>query len=288
VDQFIANHQATQDGLDDYDDKRSRCRTRFWNDREGMKHISGVFDPDLGAEIEATVRRKAEERWRAECSGREDRPVPASQLTEWRMAQALGEVCRRADGADVRDGRHRPARVGVTMTLENLRGAADSPAQRMDGTPVPAAVARRMACERGVIPIVLGGRSVPLDWGRARRFAQPQQVDALELQYPTCTLFGCTVPADWCDVHHIVPFEHGGPTNLDNLTFGCDHCHDLVHRPGWGVEKLADGVVRSWAPNGQEWFHHPRGRFEPGRQRSAEPQHAAAPDVENFRQPVLV
>ena len=210
------------------------------------------------------------------------------------MAQALGEVCRQADGAEVRDGRHHATRVGVTMTLENLQGTDDSPAQRMDGTPVPAAVARRMACERGVVPIVLGGRSVPLDWGRARRFAQPQQLDALLLQYPTCTLFGCSVPADWCDAHHIGPFEAGGPTDLANLTFGCDHCHDLVHRPGWGVEKRADGVVRSWAPDGREWFHEPHARPTrptrppPGRRRPAEPQDAAAPDVESYRQPALV
>ncbi len=107
---------------------------------------------------------------------------------ERRMAEALGEICRRSVGADVRDGKRVPPRAGVTMTYENLLGTDDSPAERADGSPVPASVARHMACQAGIVPIVLGGDSVPLDWGRARRFASPQQVEALRLHYDTCTL----------------------------------------------------------------------------------------------------
>ena len=285
VDEFIAEHQAVQDGLDEYDEKRRQRKARFWRDKDGMLHLSAIFDPDLGAEVRSSIERRAEELWRGERSGREDEPIPASERdNEQRTADAIGLTCRRADGAEVRDGRHRPNRVGVSMTLENLTEEDDSPARRADGSPVPAAVARRMACERGVIPFVLGGQSVPLDWGRSRRFASPQQVDALGLQYDTCTLFGCTAPADWCDAHHILPFDPG-KTDLINLTFACNHCHDLVHRPGWGVEKRPDGVIRSWAPDGQEWFQHPRNRR---RRRRSGPQPAAVSEVENFDQQVLV
>jgi hypothetical protein len=49
--------------------------------------------------------------------------------------------------------------------LAKLEGAGIA-ATLADGTPVPASVARRMACDAGIIPLVLGGDSVPLDLGR--------------------------------------------------------------------------------------------------------------------------
>ncbi|HYF46844.1 MAG TPA: DUF222 domain-containing protein [Acidimicrobiales bacterium] len=279
VDRFIAEHQSTQDGLDEHGRRRARNSLRFWNDRDGMKRMSGAFDPDLGAEIEAEVRRKAEDRWRAECIERKEQKAPASVVTnERRMAEALGEVCRRSFGSDVRDGRRPVSRVGVTMTLDQLMGRDDRPAERRDGSPIPAAVARKKACADGVIPIVLNGQSIPVDWGRTRRYGQPNQFEALALLHPTCTLFGCTAPVDWTDLHHIEHYEDGGPTDLANLTPSCDHCHDLVHRPGWGAEKLPNSTVHSWAPDGREWFAEPR--------RRTGPQTAAAPD--SFRQPTLV
>ncbi len=288
LERFIAENSG-DDGLDDHDHQRARNGLRFWNDREGMKRMTGILDPDLGAAIEHEVRRKSEEAWRAERAGRDEVPAPQSVIThERRMAEALGEICRRSAGADVRDGKRVPPRAGVTMTYENLIGTDHTPAERPDGSPMPAAMARKMACQAGLVPIVLSGKSVPLDWGRARRFASPQQNDALRLQYETCTLFGCTASVEWCDAHHIAPFEPDGPTDLDNLTPACDHCHDLVHRPGWGVMKDRNGVVTSWAPDGQTWVHHPRDRRRRRRRRRhrpAQPQPAATPEYE---QSVLV
>ena len=192
LERFVADHRG-DDGLAEHDRQKARNSLRFWNDAEGMKRMAGILDPDLGAEIEHEVRRKSEEKWRAERAGRDDGPAPQSVITdERRMAEALGEICRRSQGADVRDGKRVVPRAGVTMTYENLIGVDDRPAEQPDGSPVPAAAARKMACQAGIVPIVLGGESVPLDWGRARRFASPQQTEALRLQYTTCTLFGCT------------------------------------------------------------------------------------------------
>jgi hypothetical protein len=284
VEQFVAEH-AADNGLDEHDRRKARNSLRFWNDKDGMKRVSGAFDPDLGATIEAEVRRKAEERWRAERSGRAEGAAPESVVTdERRMAEALGDVCRRSAGADVRDGKRVRPRVAVTMTLDQLRGDDERPAERADGTPVPASAARRMACDAGLIPVVLGGDSVPLDWGRARRFATWPQTAALHLSYDTCALFGCTTKVEWTDAHHVDPFAAGGHTDLDRLVPGCDHCHELVHRPGWGCSKDEHGVITSWSPSGQLWVVHPKDR----RRRPAGPQRAAASEVEQFDQPVLV
>ena len=284
LERFIADHQA-DDGLADHDRQKARASLRFWNDNEGMKRMSGAFDPDLGAEIEHEVRRKSEEAWRAERGRTDEVPAPQSVITnERRMAEALGEICRRSKGADVRDGKRVPPRAGVTMTYENLIGTDDTPAERPDGSPLPASMARRWPAKPASCPS--SSAANPSRWTGAGPAGSPppNRANALRLHYTTCTLFGCTANVEWCDAHHIEPFEPHGLTNLDNLTPACDHCHDLVHRPGWGVKKDKHGVVTSWAPDGQTWVHHPRDRRR-RRERPTQPQPAAPPE---YQQSALV
>ena len=61
------------------------------------------------------------------------------------------------------------ATVVVTMTLDNLLGDSHTPALLDTGDPITADQARKLACEAGIIPIVLGGKSEILDLGRSRR-----------------------------------------------------------------------------------------------------------------------
>ena len=52
---------------------------------------------------------------------------------------------------------------------------------------------------------------------------------------------GCDRPSEWCQAHHLIPFEHGGSTDLANLCLLCSHHHHLVHEGGWSLERI--GVV---------------------------------------------
>ena len=92
-----------------------------------------------------------------------------------RRADALVELARRALAGDTLpdSGGVRPL-VVVTMTLDQLRNDIDGCAQIAGATvrePLSAGAARRIACDAGLIPAVLGGPSEVLDWGRARRTA---------------------------------------------------------------------------------------------------------------------
>src|SRR4029077_3710401 len=51
------------------------------------------------------------------------------------------------------------ATIVVTMTLENLLGDSQAPAVLDPGAPITADQARKLACEAGIIPMVLGGKS---------------------------------------------------------------------------------------------------------------------------------
>ena len=83
-----------------------------------------------------------------------------------------------------------------------------------------------------------------------------------------CSYPGCTVPGYLCEVDHITDWAHGGPTDIDNLTFACGTHHKLKTHGDWTVRKRQDGRTE-WIPppqlhlpGGINDHHHPE-RFLP-------------------------
>jgi hypothetical protein len=56
---------------------------------------------------------------------------------------------------------------------------------------------------RGRHPAVLGGESEVLDLGRKQRLFSTAIRRALRLRDPVCRGEGCTIPARWCEAHHL-------------------------------------------------------------------------------------
>ncbi|MCY4649971.1 MAG: HNH endonuclease signature motif containing protein [bacterium] len=52
---------------------------------------------------------------------------------------------------------------------------------------------------------------------------------------------GCGAKAAWCQAHHIIHWQDGGPTNLDNMTLLCTRCHHKVHNQNWTIHKTPAG-----------------------------------------------
>lgn len=94
--------------------------------------------------------------------------------------------------------------------------------------PVDAGSLRRMCCETGILPVVLGGESQVMDMGQERRLVTGAIRRALEVRDGGCIHPGCTVPVTLCQAHHIVPWWREGPTSLENLALLCRHHHALV------------------------------------------------------------
>ncbi len=78
--------------------------------------------------------------------------------------------------------------------------------------------------------------------------------------YPTCTFPGCTIPASRCDLDHLTPFEHGGPSCLCNLRPACRSHHRIKTFAGWSTrpsrtnEPHPPGTTIWTTPDGTE--HH--------------------------------
>ena len=164
----------------------------------------------------------------------DDRPV------ETRRAAALGEIARfslcHEDLPDT--GGERP-QVHVLLTLEELEHRARGTILHTGEKLAPAAL-RRHLCDAQVIPHVLGGHGEILDVGRARRTIPAALRRALVIRDRGCCFPGCDKPPSWTECHHIVEWQHGGPTEINNLVLLCGRHHDVLHRTEWRVD-IRDG-----------------------------------------------
>lgn len=146
----------------------------------------------------------------------------------------------------------------VTIPLDALRSGLGS-AQLPDcGTEIPASIARILAAEAEIIPVVLGGKSQPLDLGLARRYFSEAQRRAMVIRDGGCVGPGCDAPPSWCDGAHIRPAGYG-PTDLDNGILLCWRCHQLLDLHGWQIRRTDDRWW--WTP--PPWIDS-TGRRRPG------------------------
>jgi hypothetical protein len=96
------------------------------------------------------------------------------------------------------------------MDLDTLTGALKA-AQRDTSAKISPGLARRLACEAGLVPAVLGTRSEVLDVGRRTRFHTGPMRTALALRDHGCTADGCDRPPGLCHAHHDTPGPKAAP-----------------------------------------------------------------------------
>jgi hypothetical protein len=134
--------------------------------------------------------------------------------------------------------------VLVTLDLESLRTGLGA-AGLDTGVAITAGEARRLACNAGLVPAVLGGESAPLDLGRSRRLHSRTQRRALALTHHTCAVAGCERPFAWCEIHHHrLAWSRGGRTDLANALPLCGHHHRRAHDTRFDLRRRSDG---DWA-----------------------------------------
>src|SRR5699024_2320144 len=95
----------------------------------------------------------------------------------------------------------------------------------------------------------------------------------------TCRHPGCTVPADYCDLDHLVPFDHsdpatGGHTEECNLGCFCRRHHRFKHSSGWRYTMDPDGTLHVTTPEGHHISTHPSGPLATHRRALARTEHA--------------
>jgi len=87
-----------------------------------------------------------------------------------------------------------------------------------------------LLCDCAVGRVLLRGKSEVLDLGRRTRLITPSLRRALRHRDRTCVEPGCTLPAQYCDGHHIIHWTRHGETNLPNLELRCRRHHLRQHQ----------------------------------------------------------
>ena len=143
--------------------------------------------------------------------------------------------------------------VGVLIGIEDLVDPAEPSgvATTALGATISAARARMLTCDGNVTRIVIGPDSVPMELGRTYRVVPPHLRRAVELRDKTCVFTGCSAPAWWCDVHHVLHWGDGGETCLENSALLCERHHTKVHH-GFRIERDPDGRWHTYRPDGSE------------------------------------
>ncbi len=121
------------------------------------------------------------------------------------------------------------AATGTLLEMAPSSGAATTDT----GTPISASAARRIACNAGILPAILGGSSQVLDLGRQERFFTDHQRTALATLYDICAADDCDRPYSWSELHHEDPWSRGGLTDLDRAVPLCGFHHRRIHDPAY-------------------------------------------------------
>ncbi len=159
-------------------------------------------------------------------------PCPEQEGFAWdrRLGQAFVEVLDHLPT----DRLHHKTAATIIVTVHHDQLVTQLKAAGVDtGEMISSSTARRMACQAGLLPAVLGRKSHLLDLGHTARFFTHAQALALATRHTTCAADGCDRPYAWTELHHRDPWAQGGTTNLRDAIPLCGHHHRRIHDPGY-------------------------------------------------------
>ncbi|WP_155288404.1 HNH endonuclease signature motif containing protein, partial [Rhodococcoides fascians] len=133
--------------------------------------------------------------------------------------------------------------------------------------PISRFLAELVTCDADLTPVIVDHHGVPLALGRTTRLASDDQRIALAIRDTCCVM--CGRPAQWCQAHHIRFWEHGGPTDIDNLALVCGECHRLVHHGDWQLIMGDDGHPYAIPPESVDPRQEPLPSYHRRKQRAA-------------------
>jgi len=236
-----AKSVVTDDGLSTFERQQRETYFTMRDEADGCLNVRGKFDPISASILKSKIGRLVEAMFHA---GDKEVPVevmPWIEPNDHRQAKALVALVNGARNSDTEVSVR--AEVVVHVDLETLKSGlhAGGTCRTALGADLPVETVRRLACEAQIIPIVLDGRSVPINVGRTKRLATANQRRALESIYLHCAIPDCEVRFDRCNIHHIEYWETthtggGGSTDLNNMVPLCSRHHHAAHEGGWKLQ----------------------------------------------------
>jgi hypothetical protein len=211
---------------------------------DGTTDINGRIPEALGVRLKTYLESFTSPRHDAKSGHRFTDPATGQRLPYERvLGEAFCNLLESIDAKAMPIHGGSATTVVVTIDFEKLRSGFGCGALA-DGTRITAGEARRLACNAGIVPAVLGGKSEVLDLGRNQRLFTAAQRRAMAINQPTCGADGCDVPATWCEAHHRDPWSKGGRTDLADGILLCPWHHHRAHDDRYLVSELPGGGMR--------------------------------------------
>lgn len=221
----------------DPDTEKARPKPR---EEQARSFSSGVDDegwwckarltPDEGAVLDQAVQTARDDRFRLLDADRaEGDPAPQVSLADGLLA--VGEAAL-AHGAAAHPGSDRYL---VHLHLD-ASPTADDPTGVLSlhlGAPLPAALHALLTCDAVLRPVFeVHGTAISV--GRTTRVINRRTRRVIEQRDHGCRVPGCGRTFG-LDIHHIEHWEHGGPTDTNNLVCLCRRHHRLHHQGALGI-----------------------------------------------------
>lgn len=224
-------------------EKRQRAERslNISEDATGMTLLTGRLDPATAAPFRAWMDAQVRHALQGKRDGNNDTRTAEQMRADALALLALHNLGCQEPSAGVKTTMI--VRTNLTDLEARIAGAGEDAIATCDqlSTPISLDMLRRIAVDIQVIPFVMGGPSMPLDVGRARRLYSPYQKLALGERDGGCAQ--CHRPLSHCVGHHIDWWARdNGKTDMNNGVMLCVVCHNMVHDGVWEIRVNGDTI----------------------------------------------
>jgi hypothetical protein len=188
-----------------------RMLSMTWTRGRRELAISGRLPLELGTAFEQAIWGVAKAQRAAD--------KQAGVTLDWQQSAADALVTLATQTSGERGVRRSPTTLIVHLS-------DDAPPQLEGAGPISPETAERLTCDARRLTLKPSGRD--LVHSRVGRCASYAQLRALHKRAPHCQAPGCTAARE-LEAHHLVAVEHGGRTELENLTLLCPRHHKHHH-----------------------------------------------------------
>jgi hypothetical protein len=214
-----------------------RTRSVNWWFDDGTFNLEATLPAAQGATVAKAVERAAE-----------TIPVMPGEEgahgIEQRRADGLVAICSGRLASDPDPDR---ATVVIHVDLQDLGRGAD--AEIEGGGVAPHASVQRLLCDGRLETILSKGARV-VAVAAARRTPPAWMVREVRRRDGTCRFPGCDA-RQFTQVHHLRFWSQGGRTTVEDQALICFFHHRLLHEHGWRAQRMGDGSLRWFWPDGR-------------------------------------
>jgi hypothetical protein len=225
------------------------CELLFARTMDERMHGSFSLDDAAATEFEKAVQNALT--W--------DGNDETRTITE-RQGDALYDIAAFFNSNHTGNGtpRHLPT-VTLSADLSTITSEVPEGVNDDTGRPMSPACTATYLCDCQLHVILRDANGTPERFGRMIYTVPRTLFRQVAARDGGCRFPGCNRPVRYTDAHHIHHWQHGGPTDYDNLLLLCRRHHTYVHRQRVTIKLEPDGHAHFTWHDGQERTSQPRG-----------------------------